>query len=193
MADYGFAQATSWEELLRVHEQWMGDFNAQMHWAHRRRADGRRSPHDALDGAAGRPIAEAELHRVFYTLRFSRILDGRGYARFRHWKVYGERGLARRPVGVWLYGPQLLVEHREEPLAEFRVAYEPGRRRLKAVTVQRLFDTPFRSPQPLLFPLDDAQWLKALRVAAYTPRRPRVGTPRQLPLFPDDVLDTPLA
>src|SRR3712207_4197002 len=45
MADYGFARATSWEELLRVHEQWMGDFNAQMHWAHRRRADGRRSPH----------------------------------------------------------------------------------------------------------------------------------------------------
>ena len=25
MADYGFARAATWEELLRVHEQWMGD------------------------------------------------------------------------------------------------------------------------------------------------------------------------
>jgi len=193
MADYGFAQATSWEELLRVHEQWVTDFNVQMHWAHQRREDERVSPKDVLDGTITRPIAEAELHRVFYTLRFSRVLDVRGYARFRHWKVYGERGLARHAVGVWLYGPQLLVEYREEPLAEFRVAYEPGRRRLKTIALHRLFETPFRAPQPLLFPLDDAQWLKAWRVADYAPRRLRAATARQLPLFPADLLDAVLA
>jgi transposase InsO family protein len=170
-ADYHFAKAATWAELLRVHEQWMTDFNGQMHWAHRQRADGRRSPAEVLDGARGAAVDEEALRRIFFTLRLGRVLDARGYARLRHWKVYGERGLAGRPVGLWLYGPQLTVEHRDEPLAQFQVAYAPGKRLFKAVTPLRLFETPFRSPQPWLFPLDDAQWRKAFRVAAYAARR----------------------
>ncbi len=193
MADYAFARAGSWDELLRVHEQWMADYNEQMHWAHRHREDGRRSPKDVLDGTQGRPIEEGHLHRVFYTLRFGRVLDGNGYARLRHWKIYGERGLARQPVGVWLYGAQLLVEYREEPLAEYRVTYEPGKRRLKMVAIHRLFATPFRAPQPWLFPLDDEQWRKAWRAPGYAPRSPLRGTATQLPLFSADLLDALLA
>ncbi len=184
MADHGFAKAATWEELLRVHEQWVDDFNGQAHWAHRGREDGRRAPAEVLDRVVARPVAEASLHRVFYTLRFGRVLDAGGYARFRHWKVYGERGLAGQAVGLWLYGPQLTVEHRDEPLAQFQVAYAPGKRQLKAVTLLRAYATPFRSPQPLLFPLDDAQWRKAFHVTPYAPRRPRNGgTATQLPLF----------
>ncbi len=189
MADYGFANAASWEELLRVHEQWMEDYNAQMHWAHQRRADGRLGPKDVLDGAIGRPIDEPTLHRVFYTVRFGRILGSEGYARFRHWKVYGERGLAGRTVGLWLYGPQLTLEYCEEPLAQYRVAYAPGKRRFKAVTLHRVFETPFRSPQPWLFPLDDAQWVKAWHAPEYASRQLRRGAATQLPLFTDDLLD----
>ena len=81
MADYGFARATTWEEWLRVHEQWVDDFNAQAHWAHRQREEGRRTPAELLDRAVARPVAEAARHRVFYTLRFGRVLDARGYAR----------------------------------------------------------------------------------------------------------------
>lgn len=157
MADHGFARATSWEGLLRVHEQWVDDFNGQSHWAHRDRADGWRTPAAVLDRVIARPIAEEALHRAFSTLRFGRLLDVRGYARFRHWKVYGERGLAGQGVGLWLYGPQLTVEHRDEPLAQFQIAYAPGKRLFNAVTLLRTFATPFRSPQPLLFPLDDTQ------------------------------------
>ena len=190
MADHGFARATSWENLLRVHEQWVDDFNGQSHWAHRDREDARRTPAAVLDRVVARPIAEEALHRVFSTLRFGRVLDARGYARFRHWKVYGERGLAGQGVGLWLYGPQLTVEHRDEPLAQFQIAYAPGKRLFKAVTLLRTFATPFRSPQPLLFPLDDTQWLKALRATPYAPRRRRAGgNAVQPPLFPDEVLD----
>ncbi len=135
MADYHFAKATTWAELLRVHEQWMDDFNAQMHWAHRLREDGQHSPDEVLDGARGAAVDEEALRRVFFTLRIGRVLDARGYARLRHWKVYGERGLAGRPVGLWLYGPQLTVEHRDEPLAQFHVSYTPGKRQIKAVTL----------------------------------------------------------
>lgn len=148
MADYAFAQASTWDGLLRVHEQWMDDYNAQMHWAHQRRPDGWRSPWEVLDGAQGRPIDAGTLRRAFFTLRYGRTLDVHGHARFRHWKIYGERGLAGCQVGLWLYDPQLTIEHWEEPLTQYRVTHAPGKRQLKAVTIHRLFETPFRSPQP---------------------------------------------
>jgi len=44
MADWHFARATSWEELLAVHDRWLEDFNTQDHWAHREREDERHSP-----------------------------------------------------------------------------------------------------------------------------------------------------
>lgn len=188
MADYGFANVATWEALLQVHEQWMGDYNAQTHWAHQRRDDGLRSPREVLAGAMGRPIDESALHRVFYTVRFGRVLGAEGYARFRHWRIYGERGLAGRLVGLWLYGPQLTLEYREEPLAQYRVAHAPGKRQFKAVTLHRLFETPFHSPQPWLFPLDEGQWVKAWRVQPSAPRRARRATAIQLPLFADDLL-----
>jgi hypothetical protein len=136
-----------------------------------------------------RPAIESNL-----TMPFGRILDARGYARFRHWKVYGERGLAGQGVGLWLYGPQLTVEHRDEPLAQFQIAYAPGKRLFKTVTLLRTYETPFRSPQQLLFPLDDAQWQKAFHVTPYAPHRSRNGgTATQLPLFaaePHDALSS---
>jgi hypothetical protein len=66
----------------------------------------------------------------------------------------------------------------------------PGNRHFKAVTLLRTYPTPFRAPQPLLFPLDDAQWLKARRVLVYALRRTRreVASTR-LPLCPPEVLD----
>lgn len=170
----------------------MTDFNAQMHWAHRQREDGRHSPDEVLGGARGVAVDEETLRRTFFTLRIGRVLDARGYARLRHWKVYGERGLAGRPVGLWLYGPQLTVEHRDEPLAQFHVAYAPGKWRLKTVTLLRLFETPFRSPQLWLFPLDDGQWRKVFRVATYAGRqRPRTPVATQLALFPAQSLSAP--
>jgi len=86
-------------------------------------------------------------------------------------------------VGLWLYGPQLVLEHREEPLAQYRVTYAPGKRQLTTVTLHRLFETPFHSPQPWLFPLDNEQWRTAWRAPEYAPRRVRRGTATQLPLF----------
>ncbi len=43
-----FGKATSWEELLLVHEQWLEHYNAQEHWGHQKREDGRKSPRAVL-------------------------------------------------------------------------------------------------------------------------------------------------
>ncbi len=41
------------------------------------------------------------------------------------------------------------------------MAYQPGKRRLKTVTEERLFETPHRSPQPTLWAWGDGEWLRA--------------------------------
>jgi hypothetical protein len=58
----------------------------------------------------------------------------------------------------------------------YRVAYQPDRRRLKAVTPVHLFDTPHRSPQLPLCTAGDDDWLPVLRLPAYAPRRARPPT-----------------
>ncbi len=185
MADWGFARAATWAELADEHARWVGGYNQQDHWAHRERPEGRRSPAAVLGWVCGRVFAPEELHRVFYRTRFGRTLDRLGYLRVRNWRVYGERGLAREQVAVWLYEQTLTVEFADEALAQYTVAYQPDKRHFTAVEEPRLFETPHRSPQPFLWELGDGEWLKVLRVPAYAPRRPRRSVALQAKLFSD--------
>jgi hypothetical protein len=91
MADWHFARAESWPELVAIHERWVQDYNEQSHWAHREREDGRRSPQEVLGWVTGVRYRKEDLDRAFFSTRFSHTLDSLGYARFRDWRVYGER------------------------------------------------------------------------------------------------------
>jgi putative transposase len=187
MADWDFTRATSWAELLATHERWVVNYNYQDHWAHRQRDESARSPAAVLAWVRGRAFSPDELHRAFYATRFSRVVDTQGYVRFRHWRVYGERGLPGEHVAVWLYAEHLTVAFADEPLAQYHVAYQPDRKHLRAVAEPRLFETPFRSPQLPLWALGDDEWFKILRVLEYAPRKARTGRHVQPPLFPDPV------
>jgi putative transposase len=183
LADWDFARAGSWPELLAVHDHWVTDHNFQDHYGHRDRPAGRRSPAAVLHRVCGRLFEPEELHRIFYSTRFGRVLDRAGYARFRRWRVYAERGLGGAPVAVWLYAEHLALVYRDEPLAQYRVAYQPDQRRLKAVTPEHLFETPHRSPQVPLWIEGEDGWLPVLRLPAYAPRRSPPTDAVQLPLF----------
>jgi len=183
LADWDFARAGNWPELLAVHDHWVTEHNFQDHWAHRERPEDRRSPAAVLHRVCGKLFAPEELHRIFSSTRFGRVLDRAGYARFRRWRVYAERGLGGESVAVWLYAEHLTLVYRDEPLAQYRVAYQPDRRRLKTVTPAQLFETAHRSPQPPLWTQDAADWLPVLRLPDYAPRRLPPGDVRQPPLF----------
>jgi putative transposase len=183
MADWHFARATTWAELREAHDRWVADYNYQVHWAHRERDDGRRSPAEVLSWVIGTAYSDDELRRLF-TLRFARRLDQQGYVRFRHWRIYGERGLAAEQGAVWLYGEHLTVHFADEPLAHYQVAYERNQKGLKTVTEPRLFETRFRSPQLLLWELGPDDWHVVLRLPEYAPRRRQTATAVQLPLLP---------
>jgi len=171
MADWHFAQASTWPDLLAAHDRWVVDFNYQVHWAHREREDGRHSPAEVLGWVSGRQVTPEELHRIFYTMRFGRRLNRAGYVHFRHWRLYGERGLAGDTVAVWLSGEQLTIAFADEPLAQYRVTYQPDQRHLATITEQQLFETAYQSPQLPLWELSDGEWLSVIRVPPYAPRR----------------------
>ena len=183
MVDWNFARAQSWEELLASHDQWVTDYNTQDHWAHQKRGDGRTSPAAVLDWVRGRPVRAAELERAFAPVHTARRVDRHGYVRFRHWRLYGERGLAQKRVAVWLTTDRLVLTYSDEPLAYYTVTVARDRRHLTAVTEERLFATPFQSPQPLLWEPGEGEWLRVLQIPAPRPRRHRRAVGEQPALF----------
>ena len=159
----------------------------RMHWAHRHRKDGKRSPAEVLGFLTSvRHLPEA-LERAFFSTRFTRVLNASGYARIRHWKVYAEEGLARREVTLWLAPEALTVEFAGEPLARYEVQYSPGNAELRKVGRAILFETSVVAHQPRLFDLTEALgekgWLKALRLEDYVMREPRQPQMLQEMLF----------
>ena len=151
MADYHYAQATTWAELQAVHDRFFHDYNHQPHFAHRRA--------DRRDGAVRPPCSgwvqgawcdPADLDRLF-RLRATRVLNAGGSVRFRHWRLYGERGLAGERAAVWVAGRDADASStRPRPWPSTAVAFEADGRRLREVDEPRLFATGHASPQPFL-------------------------------------------
>ncbi|MGI8551185.1 MAG: integrase catalytic domain-containing protein [Dehalococcoidia bacterium] len=164
MGDWHFEHATTWQELTAAHDQFVATFNRQVHWGHRERQDNRHSPAEVLGWVQGSQHEPLELHRVFYQTRALRRIDKLGYVRFRHWRLYSERGLAKQRTALWLYGETLTIEFSEQPLSQYAVQYEPDHRHFRAITDRRLFETQLQSPQHALWELGDGEWLKVLRV-----------------------------
>jgi transposase len=182
MADYHYARATTWPELQAAHARFFHDYNHQPHLAHQERADGRRSPAAVLGWVQGAWCDPADLDRLF-RLRWLRRIGTGGSVRFRHWRLYAERGLVGERAAVWVHGETLTVEYATETLAQYRVALESDGRRLREVTDPRFFATAHDSPQPFLAPLEETTWHPARRLAPYRPRRRRAEDDAQAPLF----------
>jgi hypothetical protein len=188
IADHYFARAGSWEELVAAHDRWVEQYNTQMHWAHRQRKDGKRSPAEVLGFLTSVRHRPEDLERAFFSTRFTRVLDSSGYARIRHWKIYAKEGLANREVVLWLASEVLTVEYAGEPLARYDVEYSPRTKNLREVRKPQLFGTSHRLSvaQLRLFELEalgEIGWLKALRLDEYSPRSPRRSQVLQQTLF----------
>jgi putative transposase len=176
MADWDFAQATSWTELQWAHDRWVDAYLGEEHWAHQHRRDGRRSPGDVLDWVAGTPHDTAELDRLFAPVRYARRLDHLGYVQFRRWRLYGNRALVRQRASVWVSEEALMVGYDEEPLAYYSVKVN-RRGEVTAVTEPRLLPTRYQAAQARLWawaPESD-EWQLAFRVPGRRRRRGRRG------------------
>ncbi len=185
MVDAKFMKARSWEEMTNIHRQWIHDYNTQRHWAHEKREDGCHSPAAVLGGQKGTVYPESVLSRILFATRYVRHLDKNGFLRFQDWKFYGERGLAKAKVTVWIYEGSLKVEKEAVTLSEYEVSMKDDHKHVQTVRSARAHETPFRSPQLTLFDLDERGWLLYWKTPEQAPphRRRHVEGIIQLPLF----------
>jgi hypothetical protein len=120
------------------------------------------------------------------TRHTGRILNRASYVRFRHWRLYGERGLAGDAVAVWLYGEHLTIAF-DEALAQYGITCQPDQRQLATVVDERRFETPCQSSHLALWAPQSGAWLTVPQVAPYALRCPRAPSERyQLRLLTDE-------
>ncbi len=181
LADFGFARATTWDEMHAVHARFLHDYNVQDHFAHLKRTDGKRSPHAVLGWVKGMWCDPATLDGLFQ-VRAARCFDQNGYVRFRHWRIYGERGLAGRQGAAWVFGDVLSLTFGDELLSQYLVKYAPDRRHIQALTQARLFPNGHPSPQPYLPDLE-GDWPLTLQVPPPAPHRRKAALGVQGRLF----------
>jgi hypothetical protein len=171
LADHAFSNARTWPEIQQAHQTWWANYNQEHHYAHRERQDGRHSPSEVLRGMLGRTIPEEVLSRALYATQFTRQIDKHGYIRFKHWKFFGESGLAGSDVSVWVYENTLKVEYQATALALYSIRLDSDQQQITEVKNARRLETHFRSSQLDLWQLSDTEWLLALRRPEPTPRK----------------------
>jgi transposase InsO family protein len=160
MADASFQDAETLEPCQTVHATWIDEMNTTAHWAHRSRADGRKTPETVLDWVRGRIVDPEDLAHAFRQFQVTRTVNAHGFVSIQRFSVYAERGLARHRVSVWLYEGRLRVEYQQTLLAQYTAPYDRINQRISRVTHPQLIATEYPSPQLALFELDDDQWQK---------------------------------
>src|SRR5260370_4615956 len=187
LGDQAFSNARTWPEIQQAHQTWWKNYNSEHHLAHRERQDGRHSPADVLRGVLGRTYPEEVLSRALYATQFTRHLDTHGYVRFKHWRFFGENGLAGEDVSVWVYEDTLKIEYQATTLSLYSVRLSSDQQQITEVKNPRLIQTLFRSPQLALWRLSDTECRLHLRRPEPVTRKKQgniVPLARQL-LFPD--------
>lgn len=174
--------AATWVELQAAHTRFLHNYNHQSHAAHDDRSKGRRSPAMVLGWVQGAWCDRAALDRLF-RLRSLRHITARGTIRFRHWRLYAERGLAGARAAVWVNGEMLTLAYETETLAQYRIVLDTESYHLRDVTEPRFFVTSHGSPQLFLPVIETVEWQPAQRLSPYQPRRLRGAVGRQEPLF----------
>jgi hypothetical protein len=187
MADHSFSNARTFPEIQKAHQTWWKNYNAEDHYGHRERQDGRHSPEAVLRGRLGRTFPEEVLARVLYATQFTRRLDQFGYAHFNNWRFFGEDGLAGEEVQVWLYEGTLKITYQATALSQYSVTFQPDHKHIEEVKRSHHFETYFRSPQLHLWRLSETEWLLALKQPERKKRKARVSPHHEMVQlrFPD--------
>ena len=163
LADFQFEHARTLEEVQNAHAAFIETFNTTPHWAHRRRADGGRTPVDVLGWLKGCVVAPKRLRELFGRTEWLRTVNRYGFVSVQRFYLYAESGLSRQRVSIWIYEGELSIADQQSLLARYPCDYDRQQGQLQAVRQPPLYTTAFRSPPLELIELDDEQWRKFQR------------------------------
>lgn len=182
IADFKFEQAQTVEEVQNFHAEFVDTFNTTTHYAHQERNDDRKTPMAVLAWVRGRAVDPQKLQRLFRRLRFFRTVNRFGFVSVQRFYIYAEQGLSRKRVSIRIYEGRVHIEYQETLLAQYQADYDQKQKRLQGVSQPTFYQTPFVSPQLVLFELDDEQWLKVRRRSYDRHLKPPQVEAWQLPL-----------
>jgi hypothetical protein len=183
LADFKFEQAQTLEAIQNEHAAFIDTFNTTRHYAHRRRADGYRTPVDVLGWLRGRRVEGKALRELFRRSEFLRTVNPYGFVSVQRFYIYAESGLSRKRVLIWIYEGELSIEYQRTVVARYRCEYDPRRQALEGLSDPTLYQTCFTPPQLELIELDDEQWVKFQRPPSRTYSKRMAMGPQQLPLL----------
>jgi transposase InsO family protein/transposase len=183
LADFKFEQAQTLEAIQNHHASFIETFNTTHHFAHRKRADGHRTPVDVLGWLRGRRVEAKRLRQLFGRAEFLRTVNRHGFVSVQRFYIYAESGLSRNRVLIWIYEGELSIEYQKTLLARYRCDYDLKQGQLQGLSDPTLYTTAFKPPQLELIELDDEQWVKFQRRSSKTYSRRIAMLPKQLPLL----------
>jgi len=99
---------------------------------------------------------------VFSVSYETRQLNKAGYAHFRNFLLYAERGLAGKRALITLFQDSLTLEYGEYPLARYSLEWQPDNHHLLRVGNPHLFEHPYHSLQLSLWSPSQVEWLLIL-------------------------------
>ena len=183
LADFKFEQAQTLEGVQNAHAAFIETFNTTRHWAHRKRADGHRTPVEVLGWVKGRRAEPDRLRQLFRRAAFLRTVNRYGFVSVQRFYIYAESGLSRQRVLIWIYEGELSIEHQQTLVAQYRCDYDLKHKQLQGLSDPTLYPTRFTPPQLELIELDEAQWVKFQQRPARTYSKRIAMLPKQLPLI----------
>jgi putative transposase len=110
LADFKFEQAQTLEAIQNHHAAFIETFNTTRHYAHRKRADGYRTPVDVLGWLRGRRVEATRLRQLFGRAEFLRTVNLHGFVSVQRFYIYAESGLSRKRVLIWIYEGELILQ-----------------------------------------------------------------------------------
>jgi transposase InsO family protein len=183
LADFKFEQAQTLEAIQNEHAAFIETFNTTRHYAHRKRADGYRTPVDVLGWLRGRRVEAKQLRELFRRSEFLRTVNRYGFVSVQRFYIYAESGLLRKRVLIWIYEGELSIEYHQTVVARYRCEYDSKHKAIQGMSEPTLYRTRFTPPQLELIELDDPQWVKFQQRPSRTYSKRISMLPKQLPLL----------
>ena len=174
--DYPFSLTRTPMEFEQVHQTFIQIYNSTAHQGLLKDKFASPIPLHVLGEAKGRLYTPDELARKFSRALFPRTTNQYGCVTLHSYHCYGQEGLPKTQILLWVYGEQLRAMCDNVIIAEYRCHYNWQTHKGQDIREGSFSPTRFASPQGALIPLNPQEFL-----VLYRPQSGRYPARKSLP------------